>query len=103
LRQYAKAAMAKPAIASHLGRNWSGEITIKIDHQLIRCGPYELLRHSGVFANHDGRTCRRGAWIVSDNLARRRHESAQAADWDDFQQQGRVRQENVNGARSFGF
>jgi protein-S-isoprenylcysteine O-methyltransferase Ste14 len=28
-----------------LGRNWSGEITIKVDHQLIRTGPYKLLRH----------------------------------------------------------
>src|ERR1700722_11416270 len=23
-----------------LGRHWSGEITIKVDHQLIRSGPY---------------------------------------------------------------
>jgi protein-S-isoprenylcysteine O-methyltransferase Ste14 len=29
----------------HLGRNWSGAITRKIDHQLIRTGPYRLLRH----------------------------------------------------------
>jgi hypothetical protein len=29
----------------HLGRNWSGEITIKVEHQLIRSGPYKLLRH----------------------------------------------------------
>ena len=29
----------------HLGRNWSGEITIKVDHRLIRSGPYRLLRH----------------------------------------------------------
>src|SRR5580700_9935918 len=29
----------------HLGRNWSGEITIKVDHQLIRSGPYRILRH----------------------------------------------------------
>ncbi len=28
-----------------LGRNWSGEITIKTDHQLIRTGPYGLVRH----------------------------------------------------------
>jgi len=28
-----------------LGRNWSGEISIKVDHQLIRSGPYKLLRH----------------------------------------------------------
>jgi protein-S-isoprenylcysteine O-methyltransferase Ste14 len=29
----------------HLGRNWSGEITIKENHQLIRTGPYRRLRH----------------------------------------------------------
>ncbi|MBV9762463.1 MAG: isoprenylcysteine carboxylmethyltransferase family protein [Acidobacteriaceae bacterium] len=28
-----------------LGRNWSGEITVKQDHQLIRSGPYALVRH----------------------------------------------------------
>ena len=29
----------------HLGRNWSGAITKKVDHQLVRTGPYKLLRH----------------------------------------------------------
>ena len=29
----------------HLGKHWSGEITIKVDHQLIRSGPYRLIRH----------------------------------------------------------
>ena len=28
-----------------LGRNWSGRIEIKKDHQLVRSGPYRLLRH----------------------------------------------------------
>lgn len=28
-----------------LGRNWSGEITIKQDHELIRTGPYRTVRH----------------------------------------------------------
>jgi protein-S-isoprenylcysteine O-methyltransferase Ste14 len=28
-----------------LGRNWSGTVTIKADHQLIRQGPYRLVRH----------------------------------------------------------
>lgn len=28
-----------------LGRNWSGEITIKEDHELIRNGPYATVRH----------------------------------------------------------
>jgi protein-S-isoprenylcysteine O-methyltransferase Ste14 len=28
-----------------LGAHWSGEITIKVDHQLIRSAPYRLVRH----------------------------------------------------------
>lgn len=28
-----------------LGRNWSGSVTIKNDHQLIRRGPYRWIRH----------------------------------------------------------
>jgi len=29
----------------HLGRNWSGAVTLAVDHQLVRSGPYRLLRH----------------------------------------------------------
>ena len=29
----------------HLGRNWSGAVTIKKDHELIRSGPYAMVRH----------------------------------------------------------
>jgi protein-S-isoprenylcysteine O-methyltransferase Ste14 len=29
----------------HLGTNWSGEVTVKRDHELIRSGPYALARH----------------------------------------------------------
>jgi protein-S-isoprenylcysteine O-methyltransferase Ste14 len=28
-----------------LGRNWSGQIQIKSDHQLISAGPYRFVRH----------------------------------------------------------
>jgi len=28
-----------------LGRNWSGTVTIKQDHQLVTCGPYRIARH----------------------------------------------------------
>jgi protein-S-isoprenylcysteine O-methyltransferase Ste14 len=28
-----------------LGRYWSGEITIKVEHRLVRSGPYRILRH----------------------------------------------------------
>jgi protein-S-isoprenylcysteine O-methyltransferase Ste14 len=29
----------------HLGCYWSGEIAIKVDHRLIRSGPYRFVRH----------------------------------------------------------
>jgi protein-S-isoprenylcysteine O-methyltransferase Ste14 len=29
----------------HLGRNWSGSVTVKEGHELIRTGPYGLVRH----------------------------------------------------------
>ena len=29
----------------YLGRNWSGNVTIKKDHELIQTGPYALVRH----------------------------------------------------------
>jgi protein-S-isoprenylcysteine O-methyltransferase Ste14 len=40
-----------------LGRNWSGEITIKKDHELIRSGPYRSVRHpiySGLLLMYTG-------------------------------------------------
>ena len=29
----------------HLGRNWSGAVTVKEGHELIRTGPYRFVRH----------------------------------------------------------
>jgi protein-S-isoprenylcysteine O-methyltransferase Ste14 len=29
----------------HLGRNWSGSVTIKENHELISSGPYAIVRH----------------------------------------------------------
>jgi protein-S-isoprenylcysteine O-methyltransferase Ste14 len=29
----------------HLGTNWSGVVTLKEDHELIRTGPYRAIRH----------------------------------------------------------
>src|SRR6185312_4013633 len=29
----------------HLGRNWSGSVTIKEGHELVTSGPYALVRH----------------------------------------------------------
>ena len=28
-----------------LGRNWSGAVTVKVDHELVRSGPYRWIRH----------------------------------------------------------
>jgi protein-S-isoprenylcysteine O-methyltransferase Ste14 len=36
-----------------LGRNWSGTVTVKAGHELIRSGPYRFVRHpiySGILA-----------------------------------------------------
>jgi len=36
----------------HLGGNWSGTVTMKVGHELVRSGPYHWVRHpiySGVF------------------------------------------------------
>jgi len=49
----------------HLGRNWSGAIAIKVEHQLIRSGPYRLLRHpiyTGLLAMYIGPAIVTGEW-----------------------------------------
>ena len=33
------------AARTWLGRNWSAEVTIKSNHELVRSGPYALVRH----------------------------------------------------------
>jgi protein-S-isoprenylcysteine O-methyltransferase Ste14 len=51
----------------HLGRNWSGEITVKVDHQLIRSGPYRLLRHpiyTGILVMYLGPMLVTGEWLA---------------------------------------
>src|SRR5215813_777491 len=51
----------------HLGRNWSGEITIKVDHELIRSGPYKLLRHpiyTGILMMYVGTAVVTGEWLA---------------------------------------
>jgi protein-S-isoprenylcysteine O-methyltransferase Ste14 len=30
---------------AHLGQNWSGIITVKVGHTLVRTGPYRVVRH----------------------------------------------------------
>jgi protein-S-isoprenylcysteine O-methyltransferase Ste14 len=49
----------------HLGRNWSGTVTVKEDHELIRTGPYGWVRHpiySGVLLAILGTAIAFGEW-----------------------------------------
>jgi len=49
----------------HLGRNWSGTITVKHDHELITSGPYRFVRHpiySGLLFAFVGFALARGEW-----------------------------------------
>ncbi|MGE5322701.1 MAG: methyltransferase family protein [Actinomycetota bacterium] len=51
----------------HLGRNWSGEITIKVEHELVRSGPYRRLRHpiyTGFLAMYAGVLLVTGEWLA---------------------------------------
>lgn len=55
-----------------LGRNWSGEISIKVDHELIRSGPYKLLRHpiyTGLLTMYVGTAVVAGTWLALIGLA----------------------------------
>lgn len=49
----------------HLGRNWSGAITETVDHQLVRSGPYRLVRHP-IYSAMLGMTV--GTTVVSGEL-----------------------------------
>ena len=45
------------AARRELGRNWSGEVTTKVDHTLVTTGPYRAVRHpiySSVFLMYGG-------------------------------------------------
>ena len=49
----------------HLGRNWSGIVTVKHDHELITSGPYALVRHpiyTGLLLAFIGSAFARGEW-----------------------------------------
>jgi len=55
-----------------LGRNWSGEISIKMEHQLIRSGPYKRLRHpiyTGLLAMYVGAAVVTGTWLAVVGVA----------------------------------
>jgi protein-S-isoprenylcysteine O-methyltransferase Ste14 len=58
----------------HLGRNWSGWVTVKEDHALIRSGPYRVVRHpiySGLLLAFLGTALAIGEWrgVVAVGLA----------------------------------
>ena len=49
----------------HLGRNWSGTVTIKREHELIASGPYTIVRHpiyTGLLVAFIGSALARGEW-----------------------------------------
>jgi protein-S-isoprenylcysteine O-methyltransferase Ste14 len=49
----------------YIGRNWSATVTIKEDHELIRGGPYALVRHpiySGLLLAFIGSAIARAEW-----------------------------------------
>jgi protein-S-isoprenylcysteine O-methyltransferase Ste14 len=49
----------------HLGRNWSDKVVLKVDHELIRSGPYAYLRHpiyTGVLLAVAGTALAIGEW-----------------------------------------
>jgi|SRR5215510_3753974 len=49
----------------HLGANWSGTVTLKQDHELIRTGPYAIVRHpiyAGLLAAVLGTAIAFGEW-----------------------------------------
>jgi protein-S-isoprenylcysteine O-methyltransferase Ste14 len=43
--QPAQFRVSAPRARQLLGRNWSGTVQVKQDHQLIRDGPYRFVRH----------------------------------------------------------
>jgi len=49
----------------HLGRNWSGTVTVKQEHELVRGGPYARVRHpiyTGLLLAFIGTAIVRGEW-----------------------------------------
>jgi protein-S-isoprenylcysteine O-methyltransferase Ste14 len=90
----------------HLGRNWSGRVTLKVDHELVRTGPYRFVRHpiyTALLAMYAGNAVVSGEWhallgfvlaalaywrkigIEEANLA-----GAFGATWDDYRRSTRA-------------
>lgn len=56
----------------HLGRNWSGRITIKVGHELVRSGPYRFVRHpiyTALLGMYAGSAMVSGEWHALVGLA----------------------------------
>ena len=56
----------------HLGRFWSGRVTLKEDHKLIRSGPYAFVRHpiyTGLLTAGSGTVLARGTLAALVGLA----------------------------------
>jgi protein-S-isoprenylcysteine O-methyltransferase Ste14 len=78
-----------------LGKNWSGKVTRKVDHQLIRSGPYALVRHpiySGLLLAAIGTATVVGEWravlgipliLASESIKARREEQFMSAEFGD--------------------
>ncbi len=55
-----------------LGQNWSGEISIKVEHELVRSGPYKRLRHpiyTALLTMYVGTAVAAGEWLSMIGLA----------------------------------
>lgn len=51
-----------------LGQNWSGEISIKVEHRVVRTGPYRWLRHpiyTGLLMMYIGAAFVTGVWLAA--------------------------------------
>jgi protein-S-isoprenylcysteine O-methyltransferase Ste14 len=78
----------------HLGRNWSGRITIKVDHELVKSGPYRFVRHpiyTALLAMYAGTALVSGEWHALLGFA-----LAAIAYW------RKIRMEEANLAGAFG-
>jgi len=82
----------------HLGRNWSGGVTVKEDHALVRSGPYRIVRHpiyTGLILAFLGSAIALGQWrgvasvllaFLSFTLKSRSEEVQMAENFPDYAQ-----------------
>jgi protein-S-isoprenylcysteine O-methyltransferase Ste14 len=80
----------------HLGKNWSGTVTVKENHELIRTGPYRFVRHpiyTGILLAFVGTALEIGQWralaaiplaFISFDIKRRIEEGRMMATFADY-------------------